>query len=647
GLPLAIELAAARTRLLPPAALLARLDRRLPLLTGGGRDVTARQQTLRGAIDWSYDLLAAAEQQLFRQLAVFVGGWTLDAVAAVCYASAGRGGDVLDGVEALLNQSLLRQEDTGDGEPRMLMLETIHEYAREKLDASGEAAALDRRQADYFLALAEAAAPALSGPAQQQWLAQLEQEHDNLRAALRWALSQPDGEQAARLAGALWPFWDAHGHWQEGQRWLEAVLAHPHRASGAVRARLLQGAATLAYNQGDLAAASPLFAQSLALWREVGDPREIAAVLYHQGLIARALGELGPAQAFVEESLGLLRGGDDPAGRARALTLLGHILRAKSDPRAAQARYTESLALFRQAADTAGIARMLYSLGNMARELVGPQAAELLYAESLALQQALGEQRGIANTLEAQATTARDQGTYGRAAALYTQALELQRRLNNSGAVVSCLVALGALATDEGQWEQARALLEDGLSRARQLNNQWLITASLENLAELAHQEGQREQAHALFTEALTRYRQLDNAEGIAISLRGLGQLALQAGAWREAAALFQESLALLREREFPGQVMQAVSGVIALLGAREDWAAAARVCGVARGLQARYGPRLRARVQEVYAQVEAHTRQHLAEPVFQAAVQPASDLSLEEVVSAVSSILAAVIAEP
>ena len=226
GLPLAIELAAARVKLFPPAALLARLDNRLPLLTGGARDLPARQQTIRTTIDWSYDLLDADEQALFARLAVFVGGCTLEAAEAVCNADGDLAMDVMDGIAALVDKSLLRQEEGPDGEPRFTMLETIREYALERLVASGEAGAIHRRHATYYLMVVETAAPKLLGGEQSVWMYRLEQEHDNLRATHKWYQNEEAAvDLEVRLMRAMTTFSYLSGHWSEGRSWPSSLLA--------------------------------------------------------------------------------------------------------------------------------------------------------------------------------------------------------------------------------------------------------------------------------------------------------------------------------------------------------------------------------------------------------------------------------------
>ena len=265
GLPLAIELAAARIKMLPPRAMLQRLTSRLKLLTGGARDLPERQRTLRATIEWSFALLDQGEQLLFARLAVFSGGRTLEAIEAICDSEGDLGVEAFDGISSLLDKSLLRQEEGPDGEPRFVMLETVHEFTREKLQGSGEAEEIRRAHAEYFLILAEEADPELRGPHQLEWLERLEAEHENMRAALSWASERKEVEVALRLGGALGWFWSMRGYQSEGRRWLEEALAMDGRVSSEVRAMALAGAGWLAENQGDLDRAKEASEEGLEL----------------------------------------------------------------------------------------------------------------------------------------------------------------------------------------------------------------------------------------------------------------------------------------------------------------------------------------------------------------------------------------------
>jgi len=315
GLPLAIELAAAWVALLPPRVLLERLAPRLPLLAGGPSDLPIRQQTMRDTIAWSHDLLDATEQQLFRRLSVFVGGCTVDAAEAVCADRDGKR-TVLQLLATLATKSLLQMLESTESaqlneEPRLTMLETIREYGLEELEASGETEMVRARHVAYYVALAEAAAPALSGPDQTAWGARLDREHDNLRAALRWSLDGRDAETAQRLAGALWPFWSARGYLSEGRQWLREVLAREETGGNtvpAVRAKALVGAAMLAIDQGAFAEAAALCVKSITLARELGDRQGLLQALNAQGTLARQQGRYAEATQCFQETLAAAHG---------------------------------------------------------------------------------------------------------------------------------------------------------------------------------------------------------------------------------------------------------------------------------------------------------------------------------------------------
>jgi predicted ATPase/transcriptional regulator with XRE-family HTH domain len=424
GLPLALELAAPRVKLLPPSALLARLHRVLPLLTGGRRDAPARQQTLRATIDWSYGLLTAAEQTLLARLAVFAGGCTLEAIEAItgmsdeCMSSSSRGGPadgmpyaVLDLLVSLVDASLLQAQcspavSSGSQPsaltPRFVMLETIREYAWERLEAHRETARLQQAHAAYYLALAEQAEPALEGPEQAIWLARLEREHDNFRAALSWAL-QNDAAMGVRLAGALWQFWlerGSNGYYAEGRQWLMEALAAGHSASAAERARALYGAAGLAFAQGDVAQAMTLAADSLALAQKAGDTRLIILALRDVGARSYELGQRAQGKALLQESLALARQTLDTWLPAIVLANLGAMALNEGEAALARTFLEESLALGRAAGDTLWIGFVLGLLGRALTLQGAYAAARPLLDESLAIRWEGGNTAHIAACLE-------------------------------------------------------------------------------------------------------------------------------------------------------------------------------------------------------------------------------------------------------
>lgn len=457
GVPLSIELAAARSKLLPPQAILARLGSRLTLLTGGPRDLPARQQTLRDTLDWSYSLLAQGEQTLLARLGVFVGGCTLMATETVCNGGNDCLTDVLKGVQELVDHSLLRQVGDENGEPRLLMLETIREYALERLAAQGDMEALRRQHSAYYLQLVETAESKLSGAEQAIWLNCLEAELDNVRAALTWYRNADrNAESVLRLAGALGLFWLIRGHVSEGRAWLEGSLEgyrgqEDMSGSGAVvgqdvRAKAFLAAGSLASSQGDYARAAAHIEAGLALFRNLENHTGIAWALLSQGRLARTRGDYGLAGKLLEESLLLLRKQGRRGGLSLALLSLGDVALDQGDRAHAASRFQEALDEDQNEGNRDGSAWALARLGHVARTHGDDGRAATLYQESLALFRSLGHQGGIGETLLGLGQVAHAQGDDARAASLYDESLALYQELGNKLWVANCLFALAQVA---------------------------------------------------------------------------------------------------------------------------------------------------------------------------------------------------------
>lgn len=465
GLPLAIELAAARIKLLPPRAILDRLTNRLKLLIGGARDLPTRQQTLRGTIDWSYNLLTTDEQTLFARLVVFVGGCSLEAVEAVCNATGDLEIDELDGLASLVDKSLLRQEEGIDGEPRFTMLETIREYALERLTESGVVTALSAQHATFFTDLAEQAEPELTGPQQVVWLNRLEQEHDNLRAALEWALTSGAAEIATRLGAALWRFWWTRGHLTAGRRRLTQVLEHSAAVAPRLRARALDAAGVLVHSQCDYAQAVALYEESLALWQQLGDKEGTATVLNNLGIVANEQGDYVRARAFYEQSLALRRELGDDINIAKTLINLGTVAHDQGDYRQAETAYQESLALFQTLGDKWSITLTLSNLANLALSQNDYQRATRCAEAALVLSRELGDRVGIAHALSNLAHATTYQHDHERAIALYQESLLNFYELQDRSGVAECLEGLASVSAAQGNslpaiqlWSAAEAL---------------------------------------------------------------------------------------------------------------------------------------------------------------------------------------------
>jgi predicted ATPase/class 3 adenylate cyclase len=472
GLPLAIELAAARIKFFPPEALLARLERRLQMLTGGPRDLPVRQQTLRNTIDWSYNLLDPREQALFRRLGVFVGGCTLEAAEAVASDVSIENEELRNDsqdqallnsqfsiprlLESLTDKNLLRHIEEPDGEPRFTMLETVSEYALERLEESGEAESIRRQHANYFLALAEAAELHRYTAAQGLWLLRLDADHDNMRVALAWSQTAAASvDVGARLAGALHWFWYIRGYKGEGRAWLERVLQHSTSAAAPARAKVLCGAGRL---QSDLWRANTLFEQALALWRELGDKRGMADALLFLGRVVRLQDEYERSEKLVEESLALFQEQQIMWGVVWSLLSLADVALDQGDPAQALGPVEEALALTQSLGDTYGNMWARCLRGRLAHLQGDLELAATLLEESLAWLRYMGSPSRF-EILNDLGQVALDQGDADRAAALFGESLKLSWEPENEIDITFSLVGLAGIAGALGQPARAAQLL--------------------------------------------------------------------------------------------------------------------------------------------------------------------------------------------
>jgi predicted ATPase/DNA-binding CsgD family transcriptional regulator len=461
GLPLAIELAAGRSKLFPPQALLPRLRNRLKVLVGGVQDLPSRQQTLRGTIAWSYDLLERVEQTLFMRLAVFVGGCTIEAAEAVCHPDPGMKRDVLDGVASLVDKSLLKQETQADGQPRLLMLETIREYALECLVASGEAEAVRRQHAIFFLRLAEEAEPKIRGAEYSPWRTRLEVELNNLRAALHWTLESQEAEMGLQLAGALLAFWRVSNQDREGGRWCEQVLAQPGaRVRTAARAKALLAAGIMTMFQGDLPQAQRLLEESMSIGREGGTAakRNLALALAASAYVALLQGNPGAARELAGEGVRLFQEVREVWGAALALNHLGRATLELGDPAAARPLLEESVALFRLAGDRQRLALPLNALGRVALRQGDDASARTYCEEALSVARETGDDLFIAEALALLGTVALHVGNYGQSTALFQQSLALIWTRGYREYIAEDLTGLAAAASLLGQPKRAARL---------------------------------------------------------------------------------------------------------------------------------------------------------------------------------------------
>ena len=450
GIPLAIELAAARVRSLSVEEINRRLDQRFRLLTGGSRTALPRQQTLRSLIDWSYDLLDDSEKVLLQQLSVFAGGWTLEAAERICAGDHVEEGEVLDRLTSLIDKSLVAIEE-GDGRFRYRLLETVRQYARERLVESGRAEAIRERHRDYFVAFVEDADKKLLGAEQAEWLRRLEEEHDNLRSALEWSHGEARAQEDLRLIEAMHRFWFTRGYVGEGREWCARILAKGAPPDPTLEyANAVNVAGSLAWHQTDFPAARTLLEQGLAL--------------------SKAL--------------------DDRWGLARTLNTLGNLAIEQGDYPAAQTLYQESLALCRELGDRRGAAALLGNLAMVAHECGDLVAAWTLSQESLALSREVGDQGRVAHALNILGSVACDQGDLATARALNQEGLAMGRELGDLDCIATSLSNLGVVAVLRGEFGDARVLYREGIAIRREMGDRVWLARALEGTAALAAAQG-------------------------------------------------------------------------------------------------------------------------------------------------------------
>jgi predicted ATPase len=459
GLPLAIELAAARVKVLSPSSLRTRLTSRLRLLTGGSRDLPQRQQTLRAAMDWGYDLLSPAEQKLFRRLSVFVGGCNLEGAEAVCDTKGDLDLDLLDGMASMVDKSLVQQVEQARGESRFMMLETIREYALEKLEASEEESLTKRAHAAYCLVLAEEEAAEQSGAEAAERLVRLGSEHDNFRAALEWLTQTKDVDWGLRLGTALFRFWEIREFLAEGRDRLGRLLKLTGAATPTkLRMRALFAAGVLAAAQGDYASADTLLNQSQDIAHALGDKMGVAVSLNALAVFARDRGNVAVALVLFEASLGLWRELGDQKAVARALSNLANVLKLEGDYDRARSLYAECLAIFRGLGDRAGVAWSLNYQGDVARDQGDSAAARTLYEQGLVIFRELGDLWGTAGTLADLGNLAREQGDYPTARSLYQESIKIFQELDHKRGVARLLECFACAAAVQLQAERSLRL---------------------------------------------------------------------------------------------------------------------------------------------------------------------------------------------
>jgi predicted ATPase len=459
GLPLAIELAAARMKILSPAAMLTRFRSSLDFSAGGASDMPARQQTLRRTIDWSHELLGAAEQKLFRRLSVFPGGCTLEGAEAVCNTRRDLEIDLLEGISSLVDKSMVHELRDKNGVVRFGMLETIREYGLERLAASGETELTKRAHTAFCLVLAEEGNPQLTPQERSEWLALCEAEHDNLHAAFEWLLATDNANWAFRLGTALFGFWERREYLAEGRERLQAILKL-RSAQGRTkeRARVILYAGTLATNQGDYETAIRMYQEALQIHTEFGDKRGIIAQLNNMGVNTGFQGDYASSRLWFERSLEACRQLGDKTEIAAVLSNLANIVNVQGDSSLARSLLEQALSIFRQLGDFSGVGWSFSHLGDIARGQGALIEAHGLYRDAAEIFRSIGDKWGIARSFSDLGHLACDQGDSANAYSGFEQALTVFQDLGHQRGVAKALEGFACLAAGEGKLERTLVL---------------------------------------------------------------------------------------------------------------------------------------------------------------------------------------------
>jgi predicted ATPase len=597
GLPLAIELAAARVKLFPPPVLLLHLESPLKILVHGARDLPLRQQTLRNAIAWSYDLLAEDEKTFFRRLSVLVGGFTVAAAEAVCDPEGNLAISALDGLASLAEKNLLRQEEHSESEPRFGMLETIRAFAREQLDESDELPSIRKRHAQYFMTFAEEAEQESGRTEIVASLNRMEREHDNLRAALAWAIETGEAEIGLRLGSALEWFWSQRSHLSEGRQWLDQILAQSSGAPAPLRAKVLFAAGDMAFQQGDFVSAVRLTQQALELFGAGEDKVSIARAYFLLGFVARQHADYAAARSYWMESLALWQGLDNKREAHRVTTHLLQVVRFEQDNVAVRRLQEQEAALMRdlqRGADAQAAATRLINQANLAEE----------YGDRAPLR------------------------------SLYHQATTLGREWGADMHIAAALQQVGLLALNCGDYLEAASLFEECVRMEKTRSQMTNVAMALVSLGRAARSQGDLKRAHGAAVESLRVAREMGAKVGIARALHDLGQVTLKQRDGAAARANFQESLALWCEIDSHWGTVESLEAIAYLAMAERQPERAARLLGAAESLRQTIGIRHRPFERTDYESSVVAIRASLGEEAFAEAWAAGQALSLEQAVA-------------
>jgi predicted ATPase/class 3 adenylate cyclase/Tfp pilus assembly protein PilF len=590
GIPLAIELSVARVKVMPVEQVAARLDDRFRLLTGGSRTALPRHQTLRALIDWSYDLLTPWERTLFQRLSVFAGGWTLEAAEAVCAGDGLDPYDILDLLTQLVNKSLIIPDADTEAQARYRPLETIRQYARERLLEAGGSEKVRDWHLEYYLKFTEQAEPELRGPDQVVWLDRLEKDVDNIRAAMEWAL-EVRVEAGLRIASALLWFWHIRSGKSEGIDWLERALSKQEQAGeaaalppaqAAIRGKALNAVGSLMIMHGNAERACNLSEESLALHQTLGAAgrRGVAHALWNLAQGASYQEDLERAQSLADQSMALYREVGDRFGMAQCLDHLGSYALIRGDYAGATKIWEEDLALRRQIGDKDGVAWTLSCLANVAFWRGDYEEANDLYIESQHVFHEIGNKWGVSMALSGMGSVILAQGEFDRAARLYEEALTYGREMGDQNTIAGRRYDLARVAWSRGDYEQAGRIYEETLTVVHQLSNKSALAGTLYDLGMVAWAQEDLDLAEKRFNESLAIGHEIEGHYTVAYSLSGLARVAFSQGDYVTADSLYKEALEMFRETANQWNMTYCLEAFAALAVAQGAMERAARLFG-------------------------------------------------------------------
>ncbi len=590
GIPLAIELAAGRVKMLRVEQVAARLDDRFRLLTGGSRSALPRHQTLRALIDWSYELLSGTERTVLQRLSVFAGGWTLEAAETICAGGDLGPNEILEPLTQLVNKSLVTPGCEPGAVARYHLLETLRQYAREKLLEAGGGDRVRERHLDYFLTLAEQAGPELRGPDQVTWLDRLDAELDNLRAAMEWSLPVKV-EAGLRLAGALLWFWHIRAHRGEGVEWLERALSAemPARDQAPVtterqlaRGLALNAAGSLRIMHGSPQRGRELSAESLALHQAIGSAGRQGAAhsLWNLAMVAAQREDFEQSRIQSEASLALFRAVQDRFWIGQCLDNLGSLALVRSDFEQASVIWNEDLVLRKEIGDKDGIAWTLSCLGNLAFRQGEYEQAKALFVASQAAFREVRNKWAVSLALSGMGAVVLAQGNFEQAAKLYEEALAFGQEMGDQYAIAGRHYDLARVAWSQGDYAQAAQLYEETLASVREIGNQEATASTLNDLGGVAWAQGNYELAVKRFEEALAIGRDLGGQFTMAYARLGLGRVACSRGEHSAAQSLYRQALSLLQASGIRWSLPHALEAWALLAVAQQDMLRGAKVLG-------------------------------------------------------------------